>query len=369
MRYAWLALLVFALPAQAQLMDAKQQAALEAALPVLANPTADDALHGRLAGKRLFYTGKEIPHASQDHSGAMNTSWFLSAHNRSAFKDGLAGTDFESPWLNPGGTDRAFTYAWKVMFLPAGTKIRVHEGKLSSFFAGAEGSTFQGRNASGGYNVNGYDWTFPEGTRFYELLSFGDRLRVFEVRTRSKLNGEWKMNVYRPFPTRDEFVATVADLPEQPAMKAWTLSTKSVHRNKTALSVTSMVEKVPGFESREQADKLMDRPFRSAFHRGWTDECSVPTTESTTSFIPKGYEGWVVGNDSAACMNCHKDAASHVRFFDASREWYGFVRGSKQEKILSFHPAAPQSLSGNGTRVRFQMNQRLVDAGLIEWRP
>ena len=57
----------------------------------------------------------------------------------------------------------------------------------------------------------------------------------------------------------------------------------------------------------------------------------------------------------------------HVRFFDRSREWYGFVRGSQSEKILSFHPADPSCISANGANMRFVLNAKLLAAKIIRW--
>jgi len=349
----------------AQLMDARTQSRLEAAAPKLTSEAADDALHGRiLGGKRLFYTSDLIEHASQDHSGG-GTGFYLSAHNRSAFKDGKAGTDFEFPWKDPGGTEPGMVYAWKIMYLPPGAKVQVHYTTLTSFFAGANGNTFFGRNGE----FQGIDWTFPVGTRFFEMLSFADRLSVFEVRTRTKTISGWKSNVYRPFPTRREFLESVDGAASTKDVKAWTLHDRFLHRNKTAFDVTAKAEKLPGFASATEADEALRRPFKVAFGRDWSSDAgAAPWTDSTTSIVPKGYNGTFVGNDQESCLRCHQDAATHVRFFDRSREWYGFVRGSKSEKILSFHPIEPSAISRNGSRQPVVLNKAMLAAGMIEWR-
>lgn len=359
-------LTILFLPAvvHAQLMDAKTQARLEAAAPKLSNEAADDALHGRVPGsKRLLYTSDLIEHASQDHGGN-SAGFYLSAHNRSAFKDGKAGTDFEFPWKDPGGTEPNTVFAWKVMYLPPGTKVAVHYTTLNSFFAGANGNVFFGRNGE----FQGYDWTFPTGTRFFEVLSFADRLRVFEVRTRTKTERGWRMNVYRPFPTRAEFMEHVEGAAQEAKVKTWTLHDKFLHRHKTAFNETARADELPGFATKAEADEALSRPFKVAFGRDWASESgAAPWTSTDTSIVPKGYNGTFVGNDNDACMKCHQDAATHVRFFDRNREWYGFVRGSKSEKILSFHPIEPSSISRNGGHRQPQLNKAMLAAGLIEW--
>jgi hypothetical protein len=366
----------FALPCQAQLMSKEEQAKLDAALPVLTQIQANAALHGTLPGKRLFYTGVEIPQASQDH-GAQGTSFYLSAHNRSANKDGFPGTDFDFPWKNPGGADFSPVYAWKVMYMPEGAKVRVHRTVLRSFFSGVRPdapNVFVGGSRSG-HDMNGYDWTFPVGTMFFEVLSFSDRMRVFEVRTRTKVSdNRWRMNLYRPFLTRDELTAAVDGLPTKPNVLIWTLTDKgddpkrvTLHRNKTAFYDKVAIDEIPGCGSKEQVDELLSRPFRSALNVNWTDDTSsAPWSASRTAIVPKDYNGAFVGNTQNGCVKCHQDAATHVRFFDAGREWYGFVRGSKSEKILSFHPVAKSAISGNGSYTPVRWNQALIDAGIIE---
>lgn len=348
-----------------QLMDAKTQARLAAAAPTLASEAADDSLHGRIQGsKLLYYTGDLIEHASQDHSGNA-AGFYLSAHNRSANKDGKAGTDFEFPWKDPGGTEPGMVYAWKVMVLPPDSKVLVHTTTLKSFFAGANGNVFFGRNGE----FTGYDWTFPVGTRFFELLSFPDRLSVFEVRTRTKTISGWKSNLYRPFPTRREFREAVEDLADS-KVRAWTLHDKFLHRNKTAFNETARADELPGFASIKDVDEAIRRPFGRAFGRDWlADNGAAPWTDSTTSIVPKGYNGTFVGNTQESCMKCHQDAGSHVREFDSRREWYGSVRGSVSEKILSFHPIDPSAISRNGARRPVILNKKLVEAGMVAWKP
>lgn len=353
-------------PAVAQLMDAKTQARLDAAAPQLGFEEANDALHGRGPGKRLFYTGDLIEHAQQDHSDG-EVGFYLSSHNRSAFRDGLAGTDFEFPWKDPGGTTSDMTYSWKVLYLPPDTKITVYRTKLRSFFSGVNGRTFSGGGR--GSDVIGYDWEFPKGTRLFELLSFPDRLTVFEVRMRLKTRlGTWHSTVYRPFPTHMSLSDKIEDLPP-PKLRRWRLHDTQIHRNRSAFDVTSSIDDLPGFSSTSEVDTLIKgQRFTSVAGRDWSDNNdAAPSTASKFSIVPVGYSGAFVGSSQQSCVKCHRDAGTHVRFFDGRREWYGFVRGSKTEGILSFHPIDPTSISRNGSHRQVALNKLLVDAGMVEW--
>lgn len=343
-----LTLLFAAHPASAQLMDSALERRLDAALPTLSQIIADDALHGRLPGRRLFYTGNEIVHSHQRESGDFVTS----NRNVAARPDGFPSTGFEFPWKNPGGTDESHVFAWKIMFLPGDAKVQVFRTTLPGFFDNAK-------------NPAGWDWEFPVGTRFFELLSFGDRLVVFEVRSRTKVAaGKWRVNVYRPFPTRDSFAEAVNDLPSSPVWMKRTISDRNFHRNRAAFNDVFFVEYAPSFPTPDERDRMLNRPFTSAFGRGWTDDCAAPTATTDNAIVPKGYNGVIVGVTADSCMKCHADAAQHVRTFDANREWYQFVRGSLSEKILSFHPISEKSLNGGTIR----LNEKLVAAGMVDWR-
>lgn len=359
----------------AQLMPSAEQAKLEQALPVLADKRLNDVLHGRTTGKRLFYTGKEIPHAQQDHPGG-RMGFFLSSHSRSANPDGFPGTDNEFPWRFPGGTDQSKVYTFKIMFLPADTKVAVVDTTLRSYFAGVNGGTFFGGGRES--DVPALDWNFPEGTVFFEVLCFGDRLQAFEVRTREKAGNakrQWSMNLFRPFVTRDELVAAVDGLSESPALGKWGVDDRTTHPQRKAFESHELFDMLPSLGSTEEVDDLLDRPFGSAMNRAWdvvlkdgkvTQECLAPSTLSNTSIVPRNYNGAFVGTDRDGCVKCHQDAGTHLRFFANSREWYGFVRGSKSEQILSFHPVDPITISRNGTRRDAALSAKLLLAGIIE---
>jgi hypothetical protein len=345
-------------------MTAAEEATLARNLPTLGSADLDAALHGRTEGRRLFYSHREMEHIQQDHSGNQ-VGFYASSHNRSANRDGLPGTDDEFPWKHPGGTDGSEVYVFKVMFLPGKEAVSVHRAQLKSFFAGANGGTFLNGGATS--MVNGYDWTFPTGTVFFECLSFKDVLRVFEVRTRLKLpDGRWRMNLFRPFVSRTDFDREFEGLIGTSSVQKWRFSDKAIHRNRTAFDEVAFSEEVPGFRTEEERAEAMTRTFESALGQTWSgNDDPAPWTRSKFGIVPQNYSGTFVGNSQASCAKCHADAAVHVRFFDANRSWYGMVRGSVSEKILSFHPIAPSSISRNGGRLPVTLNQKLLEAGII----
>lgn len=350
--------------ANAQLMDKALQDKLDAALPTLSNIVADDALHGRLPGKRLFYTSNEMPHLQQDFVGGV-MHFHRSDVNRAANKvQGLSASDLEFPWKEAGGTDNANTFSFKIKFIPDGTIINVHRADMPSFFDTVNGGAFS-RTGSGVFSVSGYDWDEPIGTRNYEIISFGDRLLPFEVRARTKVaDDRWVANIYRPF-TRESFAA-VARIPDVPTKVAW--QRKAAQQSNPAFDAKGYTEVIPGLPTKADVDRLIKgTTFKSVLNIGWADDIAAPTTHSETSIIPRGYEGAIVGATRDGCKQCHQDAGTHVRFFDPNRDWYGFVRGSVREKDLSFHPVDPVSFSPNGNARRLVLNTKLVQAGWVQW--
>lgn len=81
------------------------------------------------------------------------------------------------PWAVSGGMDKMTGWRSRAAVLIPG-KVRVWQERVE---AGASRL------------LPMYRWSFPDGTVFADVLSSGDK--VFEVRTRTKVNGEWKNRV------------------------------------------------------------------------------------------------------------------------------------------------------------------------------
>lgn len=361
MRLSILALLAFASYSQAQLMDAALQKKIDKNLPTISNSSANDALHGKIPGRRLFYTSREIPHAQFSDSGNLR----ISNQNVAANPDGMPSTDFDFPWKLPSGTtDDTPFYGVKVMFLPGNAKVLAFNTVVPTTFAnivegGRRVPRVQMDDGKPGTRV--VDWVFPIDTVFFEILFFKDRMVPFEVRSRTKITEtKWKMNLYRPFTNRYELDAVFKGLPGKPNVERQFEFHDKTHRNKLAFSTGwQHLEEVNGFETADERDEAMNRVFRSALSREWSPGVgSIPITKDKFAIIPTDYWGGLILADQDSCMRCHQDAQSHVRSFDRNREWYGFVRGSKTEKILSFRP------------IRVGDNKLIPElerAGLVAW--
>jgi hypothetical protein len=66
-----------------------------------------------------------------------------------------------------------------------------------------------------------------------------------------------------------------------------------------------------------------------------------------------------------SCAKCHESTLKHVDEFDTPRQWYGRVRGS--DRIFTFHPIEPASISTNGAPRQVRLRQAFVDSGLVAW--
>lgn len=331
------------------LMERSKEKELLAAIPRINHAYFNKLLDGFLPAEVIFYTENEIPFAHQDHG-----QFHLSSVNYSVDKS-QPGNNFEFPWKHAGGCDNANVYTWKVMVLPQGSKIKVFRTEFYSIFS----------NQSPYY---GYDWEFPVGTIFFEFLSFGDELLVFEVRTREKRSKGWHMGLWRPYPTADSLAESITNQDYKmmcwfPQAKLNYFSDNYLHRLRN-FGLYADTVKMSGFSTRKQVRQLLSKPFENCIGEVWSNNyCYCPSTDDDNFIVPKGYIGNIVGNSQQSCMNCHKDATEHVGRFD-SRDWYGFVRGSKYEKILSFHPIAPEYLNRGIQNIEPRLNPKL--ANLLE---
>jgi hypothetical protein len=207
---------------------------------------------------------------------------------------------------------------------------------------------FQFINSSngGGYYVWGRDWTFPVGTRLVEVFSFADELLVFEVRTREKMGpGQWKTRRLFPWKDAEEYVAAGGQL-----LTSQERTLRDPHPVPAFEPITATVDTVDG----EHRRLLRRAEFKES---RW-----APTTQGENGIVPKGYEGAFAVKD---CRNCHADAGQHSWKFQLGREWYGRVRGSLSDKILSFHPVDPASMATDASNLTPRLNPKLRD--LVQW--
>jgi hypothetical protein len=232
----------------------------------------------------------------------------------------------------------------------------------------------------------GYGWTFPNGAVLGEVLSIhgpDGRDYTFELRLRTREVGYWEVDVYRPFPTAADLAGRIKQL--RPGWKAHTNLVQfcSHLEEQRPLAVQSLadyqplvrtfrqtmgVDELPPLDAALVTELLTTTPFRSALGRVWRQDARgvatcAPTTTSPFHIVPINYDAGFVSLDSQSCMRCHITTNQSVRNFDSGRDWYGRIRGS--DGIFSFHPFAPESVSGNGYTAPVRMRSELTAAGVI----
>lgn len=283
----------------------------------------------------LYYTDYEMPPA---HQSGDNQGFHLNGYNYSVNKsDPGNGHSDEPPWQNPGGCDRCEVYTWKILQLPPGRKVRTFSSNWFRYINGSNES---------GYYTWGRDWTFPVGTRLVEVFSFTDEMLVFEVRTREKMGpGEWKTRRYFPWKNAEEYVEAGGKV-----LSSAERTFKDHHPTPAFQPITATVDMVDG----DGRQLLRNAEFKES---RW-----APSTEGAKGIVPKGYEGAMAAKD---CRNCHVDAGVHVPKWALGREWYGRVRGSLTDRILSFHPVDPASMTTDASDATPRLNPKLRD--LVEW--
>jgi len=307
-----------------------------------------------------FYSEKTMPKAHQDFEGALigihSPLYNISANYSEPYGNG----NVEFPWGKPAGMHRVKnSNSLKFLDLPDGKKID-YERK-------SDGS---------------YDWVFPNDTLFGEILiiNYKDEPIVFEIRTRKKVDGKWKPNVYRPFPTAQDLVDTikyrwpnyqkdeqlnslVAHLKDESNLV--TLRLEDDQPRKVFSSVAD-VDYLPKIKDEDVAFLLKTTTFKSCLGKNWRDSknpSGAPSTKEDFHIVPKNYDAAFVHVDSKSCMQCHENTNDHVNKFDAGRDWYGRIRGN--DGIFSFHIFDESCISHEGTGRGVRLNKRLFDLGLL----
>lgn len=357
-----------------QIMEPSKLAAVRASLPQLLDDEAHDKLHDP---QLVLYDEQEIPQAYQHQAGSGHsaTTFHSPLYNISADpsdqplgrgRRGGGNANLELPWsLAPGGAHNAvgvrsvkgFKFPAPVIVFRRSLPGRVGTGNVSQTL----------------------DWVFAEGSLFVELLyqRIGDQDVVFELRTRQKEGREWAVDVFRPFATSDELADAIEELGpgkyREEAIAALrrkeTLPVArlvdSVHTRERAINRISEIANLPHMLTQDVL-QLLDRPFQSVAGMKWKGDADAPSNESEyVNLVPPNYHGTFVGSDRVSCMGCHDSAGRHATEFQ-DRGWYGRVRGSFSEGILSWHPVEPSSIAYNGSHIPVRLRQQFVSAGWVQ---
>jgi hypothetical protein len=354
------------------LMPAVKEQRLRALLPKV----EDAELQAILDDPRLIlYTEAEMPRAFQLWSGSLmgvhSAYYNISSNGSEPYGNG----NREFPWGSPAGTHRTkgvetFRFVW----LPRDENDRP---KPIVWF----------RKRLRGDAVDGYAWTFPVGAKVGEALVMtgpDGYAYAFEIRVRTRENGYWDVDVFRPYPNAQSLTARIKEL--RPDWSAEPNLAKFVEHLEAPLVMKPVVltDKQPAKRTFEQKmgvdslpaigdDKLVSQllsgaVFHSASGEVWRESESgvatcAPTTAAGFNVVPANYDAGFVAVDRVSCARCHDSTSKPVSDFNPGRDWYGHIRGS--DGIFSFHPFAPESVSDNGYGRTVSMRGEFERAGVI----
>ncbi len=233
----------------------------------------------------------------------------------------------------------------------------------------------------------GYAWTFPVGAVVGEVLQLRSpdgKSYTFELRLRKREQSEWLVDVFRPFPTCEEFAREIktrrndwqqneqltklVNHLEQPlALERRTLSDSS--HSRLTFRQTMGIDTLPSHGDDGLIRELLsDTVFKSALGATWRSGTNgihtvAPTTAAAFHIVPAQYDAGFIEVDRASCMRCHETVNRNVSELQFGRDWYGRIRGS--DGIFSIHPFDPSCVSYNGTSQSAFISHRLTSAGVF----
>ena len=355
-----------------QIMPQPTVDAVRAALPILEDEEANDKLHDPAL---VFYTQKEMPSAYQMRNAR-----------------GLGRTTVHDPYYNisgdPSDAGKPLHGNWNHHFpwtvgKPGGGHNSRSISTVKAFKLPKPVAVFE-RTVRGDPDLNSrdiiQDWVFPEGTYFAEVLFYrvNNEDVCFEVRTRQKQGDQWAVDMFRSFATADALAQAIEELGPGKYRSEAIASLRSftglardrlvdaIHNRQRAFDVTTTVAKLPTLAT-DDVLKLMDKPYTSVLGEKFLADASGPVNETgAANIVPTDYFGAHVNatGTSNDCMLCHESAGRHGSLFE-NRGAYGHIVGSYSDKILSWHPFALSSISGNGSRIPVNLRQSFINAGWI----
>jgi hypothetical protein len=190
-----------------------------------------------------------------------------------------------------------------------------------------------------------YQWEFPEGTLFGEVLTVDGK--TFEVRLMKKKNRRWHFRIFRPFRHRHQVVKFAVKAKDKKAPPK-----KPPARLKNKHPVTVIDEQALADElelTPEGVAQILARPFEDVTDAVWAEEagqkCYAPTTTKKGQIVPVNYQGHFLHGQS--CAKCHDTVGKNVSEFQPGRDWYGSVRGG--DGVFSFDIFDPARRSAGQT--------------------
>lgn len=239
------------------------------------------------------------------------------------------------------------------------------------------------------------EWLFPVGTIFGEMLFIvGDdgQWYPFEIRTRTRVVDGWDVDLYRPFPSAtdladaledkradngawassDDITALIAHLRDDETLAPAQLG--ATHFDGSFPTISGAEDELPGLSDPGIVRELLfEQPFRSARDRAWKSSGQLisyaPTTSSSSSIVPRGYNAGFLDVSEDTCDRCHKDAGRPFRDYYPDIIAYGELWGG--DETFSWHPFETSAfVASDGSVVDFNYDNRelrddFVGAGLL----
>lgn len=376
-----------------RIIPIEEERELNAMLPTVEH----DSLGRRVitSDQLIWYTDKEMSPAYQLQNTYHSPLYNVSSENEQDLRGNRIGRDRvgngnrDFPWVATAGTDNCENVEiFRFVKLP-----KDDDGKVLPivYFTGPNpGSGLRNPNANnfvlgeGGGTPSAQRWLYPKGTTFGELMCMhgpDDMLYPFELRMRFREDDFWEVDVYRPFPqakdcekavkflrpewwSDDNLVHFISALRNPKVVKD---SIQDRNRNVTAFKATFGKHELPPVNDYKLVAQLLTTNiWKSAHGVDWAEGVHAPTAPKGSKFhiVPEEYAGHVTAVDSQSCARCHEHTGHNVRVFDQNRGWYGRVRG--QDRIFTFHPIAPSSISYNGENRQIRLRPEFVKAGIVE---
>ncbi|MBY0371839.1 hypothetical protein K2X33_14235 [bacterium] len=228
-----------------------------------------------------------------------------------------------------------------------------------------------------------YHWMFPVGTVFGELIFIKNGSSdsyIYEIRTRVRKADGWTVDVFRPFPTSDDFLNALEN--KRRERSSWqtssaitnlvdytrTLSsqvteTLQPYNFKSAFtSVQGGVDYLPAVDDPQiLIDLLKETGFQSTKGKYWKQTGGVsswaPSTKADFHIVPKNNSAAFFEVSDTFCNRCHQDAGRPIKDYYFDVQLYGEIWG--EDEIFSWHPFdAKYFVDASGSVVNFGNENR-----------
>jgi hypothetical protein len=237
-------------------------------------------------------------------------------------------------------------------------------------------------------NQSHWQWVFPVGTVIGEVLFIqapdDKRWFAFEVRSRVRSLSGWQTGIYRPYLHAEDLAAAIKE--KRPAWANTPDVRALVEHLETPDSLTPYTMTAPAFakifpplegamdylppteDSALIKELLTGRIFASAVGTHWKQSGSLTSFAASTHaafhVVPAEYPAGMFEPSEAGCRRCHEQTSRPFNNLDDRIALYGELWG--EDEIFTWHPFAIDTDSFSVADGNRHVNQRLVDAGLVE---